>query len=179
MLFRSRRGLAVAVVDVPSDRQGLVGFRQTRDHVTDIKAVIAWLRQETKLPVWLVGTSRGTQSAAYIAIQLPPDAGGPDGVVLTSSMLLDKREWPVPNMSLDRISVPVLVVHHKQDGCRATLASDLSRLTNQLKHLKRTETLLFEGGKDEGDACEAFAHHGYNGIEADVVEKIAEWILKP
>lgn len=28
----------------------------------------------------------------------------------------------------------------------------------------------------EGDPCEAFAYHGYNGIERDVVAKIAEWM---
>jgi hypothetical protein len=31
-------------------------------------------------------------------------------------------------------------------------------------------------GLGEGDPCEAFAHHGYNGIERDVVARIAAWI---
>src|SRR5215472_10632894 len=50
-LVRSRRlfadqRLMVAVVDAPSDRQSLKGFRQTPMHVADLKAVIAWLRQK-------------------------------------------------------------------------------------------------------------------------------------
>src|SRR5262249_27812683 len=77
-LVRSRQlfedqGLLVAVVDAPSDRQSplyLSGFRGTSEHVMDIKAVIAWLRKQADVPVWLVGTSRGTQSAAYAAICL-------------------------------------------------------------------------------------------------------------
>ena len=101
------QGLAVAVIDAPSDRQMqpfLAGFRQTREHVEDVKQVIAWLRSELKLPVWLIGTSRGTQSAAYIGTQLTPAEGGPDGLVLTASILLDKRGRPVPGMALGQLS---------------------------------------------------------------------------
>src|ERR1700693_801575 len=68
-LVRSRQlfadqGLMVVVVDAPSDRQNppyLSGFRGTREHVTDLKAVIAWARKQAGVPVWLVGTSRGTE----------------------------------------------------------------------------------------------------------------------
>jgi dienelactone hydrolase len=41
------QGLAVVLVDAPSDRQGepfLGGFRQSPEHTADVKAVIAWLR---------------------------------------------------------------------------------------------------------------------------------------
>jgi hypothetical protein len=51
-------GFTVAVVDAPSDRQSLPylgGFRQKPEHASDIKAVIAWLREQSKVPVWLVG----------------------------------------------------------------------------------------------------------------------------
>lgn len=71
MLF-ARRGLIVATIDAPSDRQinpYLAGYRQRREHVEDIKAVIADIRQQANMPVWLIGTSRGTQSAAYIGLQ--------------------------------------------------------------------------------------------------------------
>jgi len=62
------QGLLVVVVDAPSDRQSapfLQGFRQKPEHAADVKAVIAWLRETAKVPVWLVGTSRGTQSVGY------------------------------------------------------------------------------------------------------------------
>jgi dienelactone hydrolase len=185
-LVRSRglfvaQGLAVAVIDAPSDRQNwpfLNDFRQTADHVADVKAAIAWLRQELKLPVWLVGTSRGTQSAAFIATQLAPSDGGPDGIVLTSTILVDRRTRAVPDMALERIKVPLLVVHHKQDSCRSCLYADLPKLTRKLNATSRTELLTFEGGDNTGDPCEAHAYHGYNGIEADVVGKLAAWIMR-
>jgi hypothetical protein len=183
-LVRSRRlfadqGLMVAVIDAPSDRQGdpfLSGFRQTREHVADVKAVIAWLRQKTAAPVWLVGTSRGTQSAAFVATQLSPSEGGPDGIVLTSSVLADPRGRAVPDMELGRLTIPTLVVHHRDDGCRLCLYRDVPSLMKKLK-TPRKELLSFDGGISRGDPCEAFAYHGYNGIEREVVGAIAAWIV--
>lgn len=183
-LVRSRdlfaaQGLNVAVIDAPSDRQQtpyLGGFRQTAEHATDVKAVIGWLKQELKIPVWLVGTSRGTQSVAYIATQLAPADGGPQGIVLTSTMLDDRRGRPVPNMPLERIKVPVLVAHHVKDGCRFCFYADLPKLTSKLHAAPKTELLSFDGGIDVGDPCEARAYHGFNGIEAEVIGKIAAWI---
>ncbi len=144
--------------------------------MADVKAAIAWLKSELKIPVWLVGTSRGTQSAAYIATQSAPADGGADGVVLTSSVLVDRRERAAPDMALGRINVPVLVTHHGQDGCRACLYTDLPRLTDKLKHLQKTAVMVFDGGDNVGAPCEARAYHGYNGIEAEVVAKISVWI---
>ncbi|PYN73910.1 MAG: alpha/beta hydrolase [Candidatus Rokuibacteriota bacterium] len=183
-LVRSRQlfaeqDLAVAIVDAPSDRQNdpyLSGFRQTREHVADIRAVIAWLKEQARVPVWLIGTSRGTQSAAYLATQLTgPD--GPDGIVLTSTILKDNRGRPVPEMELAKLKIPVLVVHHEQDGCRLCLFSDMPPLMQKLAPLPRKELVAFKGGESRGDPCEAFAHHGYSGLERQVVDRISGWIL--
>lgn len=173
------QGLAVAVLDVPSDRQRapfLDGFRQTAEHAADLKATIAWLRSQWGLPVWLVGTSRGTQSAAFVATELTrPD--GPDGIVLSSSILADDRSRAVPAMPLERIRVPVLVLHHEQDGCRLCAFSQVPALLDGLKSAPRKQLLAFKGGTSEGDPCHAMAHHGFNGIEADVVRQAAAWML--
>ena len=175
------RGIAVAVVDPPSDRARppyLGGFRQSAQHVADVRALIAWLRSEARVPVWLIGTSRGTQSAAYVATQLPTAAaGGADGVVLTSTILIgsNAQDRPVTEMDLGGIAVPVLVVHHRNDGCALCPFSDLPRLTRMLR-APRTETIIVSGGMTTGDPCQAFAYHGFNGIEDHVVGVIAAWI---
>jgi dienelactone hydrolase len=180
-MFASK-GLTVVVVDAPSDRQNppyLAGFRQKPEHVDDIKAVIAWLKQQADIPVWLVGTSRGTQSVAFIATQLAQADGGPDGIVLTSTMLTDARgARPVPEMPLGKIRVPTLVVHHKWDGCPHCKYDDLPNLMNKLTAAPRKELLTFEGGQSKGDPCEGMAYHGFNGIEQQVVSRIAEWITR-
>ena len=170
-------GLTVAVVDAPSDRQSepfLFGFRESAAHATDVQAVIAWLKAQSPAPVWLVGTSRGTQSAAAAAVALK--SGGPDGIVLTSTILTDRKGTPVPDMAVDQLKVPVLVVHHEQDACRACLFSDVPRLMRKLGPVARKELITFRGGENHGDACEALSYHGYNGLESDVVARIAGWI---
>ncbi len=175
----AERDLMVAVVDAPSDRQSppyLGGFRQTQHHVADIKAVIAWLRKPAPVPVWLVGTSRGTQSAAFVATRLTgPD--GPDGLVLTSTILKENRGRPVPDMELGTLKIPVLVVHHEQDGCSLCPYSEIPRLMDKLAPVPRKELLTFKGGANRGDPCEAFAYHGYNGLEREVVAQISGWII--
>jgi pimeloyl-ACP methyl ester carboxylesterase len=182
-LVRSRQlfvdqGLTVAVLDAPSDRQSppfLNGFRQTAEHASDIKTTIAWLREKTGLPVWLMGTSRGTQSAAFAALELAgPD--GPDGLVLSSSIVRDRRERAVTAMPLEQLHIPVLVVHHEQDACAFCRFSEASSMMEKLSKSPRKHLLAFRGGETRGDPCEAFAHHGFNGIEADVVVQTAAWI---
>ena len=88
-LVRSRfkfasEGFNVAVVDSPSDRTNLRGYRDTLFHALDIKGVIAYLREASDVPVWLIGTSRGTISAANAASRLKE--GGADGLVLSSTI---------------------------------------------------------------------------------------------
>ena len=182
-LIRSRElfaanGVQVAVIDKPSDRADLVNFRETAAHVADVKAVMAWMRNRTKLPLWLVGTSRGTQSAAYVAVQLKADAQAPDGLVLTSTMLSDQRDTPVPEMPLDTLTLPVLVVHHEQDGCKHCQFEHIPQLMGKLAASQRKQLLSFSGGQSEGNECGARAYHGYNGIERAVVDKIAAWMLE-
>jgi hypothetical protein len=183
-LVRTRRlyadqGLFVTLVDAPSDRQSppyLGGFRQRPGHLADIKAVIAWVREQAKVPVWLVGTSRGTQSAAYVATELNGPEG-PDGLVLTSTILTEDKGRPVPAMPLGKLHIPVLVVHHEQDGCMHCSFNDVPKLMGKLSGVPKKQLLSFKGGQNRGDPCEALAYHGFNGLEREVVGQIAAWIL--
>ena len=170
------QGLIAVVVDAPSDRRDLVGFRQSPEHSEDIKAVIAWLRQQAPVPVWLVGTSRGTQSAAAVALALR-GAEGPDGLVLSSTILKDDKGRAVPEMPLRRLRIPVLVVHHEKDGCRYCGFGEIDKLMAKLDRVPRRQLLTVEGGFSDGDPCEAMAYHGFNGLEAEVVQKIADFIV--
>jgi dienelactone hydrolase len=175
----ANNGLSVAVVDAPSDRQAtpfLGGFRQTPEHVVDINAVIAWLKQQANVPVWLVGTSMGTLSAAFIATQVGPGDGGPDGLVLTSTIVSLDGGRPVPAMPLQKIAIPVLVVHHEKDGCKLCAYGQIPGLMEKLSSTPKKELMTFKGGQNRGDPCEALAYHGFNGLDKDVVAKIAEWI---
>src|SRR5262249_27241512 len=88
-----------------------------------------------------------------------------------------QRKPPVPDMPLANVRIPVLVVHHEQDGCKYCLFKDIPSLMDKLGNAPRKQLLAFKGGDNRGDACEAFAYHGFNGLEQEVVEQIATWIL--
>jgi len=172
------QGMLVAVIDSPSDHPGgLDGFRTSTAHADDVRAVIAALRQEANVPVWLIGTSMGTVSAANSAARLT--AGGPDGIVLTSTVTRVGRERieTVGDVHLAEIRVPTLIVHHKNDACKATPYADSPSLLRDLKQAPKRELLAFDGGDSpRSGPCEAFAAHGYIGLDAEVVTAIVGWI---
>lgn len=182
-LVRSRelfvaQGFAVAVIDAPSDESSGMGddFRVSNAHRLDIGFVIAWLRQRTAAPVWLVGTSMGTLSAAYGATL---QRGGPDGVVLTSSVTETSRR--VRNTVYDArpidVRIPTLIVHNREDGCVVCPFSGVPDLLRRFKNAPRKQLITFRGGDPPiTDACEALSRHGYLGLESQVVAAIAEWI---
>jgi pimeloyl-ACP methyl ester carboxylesterase len=183
-LVRSRalfaqQGLAAVVLDAPSDHSGgmPVSFRESAEHVADLAAAIAWARAKWGKPVWLVGTSRGTQSAAHVAVALANDTRGPDGIVMTSSILArSKRDGgtPVQEQALDKLKIPVLVIHHENDPCPICAPS----LLRELKLPPSGKLVMESGGTSTGEPCEPFSHHGYNGIEGRVVADIAAWVMQ-
>jgi hypothetical protein len=183
-LVRSRdlfvaRGFIVAVIDAPSDQPGgMSEFRVGADHRGDIAAVIAYLRQVAPIPVWLVGTSRGTLSAANGATLA---AGGPDGLVLTSSVTRrSKRETStVYDAEPSDVKVPTLLVHNRDDACGVCPFSDIPDLLSRFKNAPRKELIAFAGGDPSiSQACEALSRHGYLGIEDKVVTAIADWVTQ-
>jgi pimeloyl-ACP methyl ester carboxylesterase len=174
----AREGFLVAILDQPSDRRnGLWNFRTTSEHAGDVKQAIAAVRELARAPVWLVGTSMGTLSAANGAVRLTE--GGPDGIVLTSSVTeTSKMSYEaVRHARLGDIRVPTLVVHHKDDTCRSSPYAGAEDIMKALKRAPVKELMVFEGGSPAiSPPCEAKAPHGFLGIEAKVVSAIGAWI---
>jgi hypothetical protein len=176
-----RNGFSVVIVDAPSDRKSrgmLYGFRASKSHAEDIASVILFLKMKADIPVWLVGTSRGTNSAANGAIRI--GRNGVSGLVLTSSMTrTNKNGVQVFEMPLNDISIPTLVIHHKYDGCRFTPYRDTSRIIKKLHNTSIAELISFEGGiQPISQPCDALSQHGYYGIESKVVNTISSWIKR-
>ena len=187
-LVRSRdkfaaHDFAVAVIDAPSDHpHGMErGFRMSSAHASDIIAVADYLKREIGAPVWLVGTSRGTLSAAAGAIA----ASNVDGLVLTSTVtrsrprgkMAQHRQDSVTDMSLSRIVVPTLIMSHRHDGCDVTPAADAPLLKQRLTKARRVELVLLDGGAPpQSEPCEARSQHDFLGIEDQAVNAIAAFI---
>lgn len=177
------RGLGVVLVDAPSDHQGengLTGARLASAHAAEIGMAVATIRQRFGKPVWLIGTSNGTVSVAGAAAQLQ-GAQAPDGVVFTSSITQPtRRNASVFGASLANYAGAALVVAHEGDECRATPAADAPRLLAALAGARPKKLLTFAGGSPpRSEPCEAFAQHGFLGIEAKVMNAIADFILRP
>jgi pimeloyl-ACP methyl ester carboxylesterase len=186
-LVRSRnlfvdRGFVVALMDAPLNRKherGMsYGFRASPEHAQDIRKIISYLRKQFPGPVWLVGTSRGSASAANAAIRITQD--GPDGLVLTSSITRRNEKGDnLLDMALEDIRVPTLVVHHKEDGCRVTPHRAVRDIMKRLTNSSEAEQISFTGGKAPvSRPCGARSRHGFYGIEEEVVENISKWIKR-
>jgi pimeloyl-ACP methyl ester carboxylesterase len=168
------QAVAAAVMDAPSDQS--VGmddpFRLGEAHAQDIEKVVADLKKRFPgLPVFLVGTSRGTISAAAAGRRLGMQV---DGVVLTSTLFLaNKRQQGLSGFDYSTIPSPLLFVHHVDDGCTTTPYSSAKRLSD------RFPLVSVSGGlPPQSDPCEAMSAHGYLGKEPETVEAIAKWMLK-
>ena len=173
-------GFLVAVVDRPSDWDGTDAerFRTTPAHVEDAAAIAAAMLKEAAVPVWFIGTSRGTISVANIASRLGGDKIS--GLVLTSSVTNPgkKGQSSVPDVDVSGIKVPVLILGHGDDDCYVTPWPEQEALAKLFKGSPSVETIRIDGG-DQGnlqDTCGPFSHHGYMGQEKAVVGRIATWI---
>ena len=147
-------------------------------HAVDNLAVFNAIQAKSPLPLWVVGTSMGTISAASAAIR--DTRGQIAGVVLTSSITAYKMAGAVPRQDLGKIRVPTLVVHHARDGCRICTPYEAKAIPAALKNAPVKALLMVqEGAGESGDPCEALHFHGYIGAEASVVDQIAHWIQNP
>ena len=143
------RGLAVLVVDANTPLEGAVQYMAA-----------------IKRPVTVIATSRGTIRAAQGI------AGGarPDALVLTSGFLSAESGSGQNVMSIlgSPASLPrTLVIHHSQDSCRATLPAGVEPFVKW--SAGRARVTWVSGGVSEGDPCEARGHHGFNGIDGQIV----------
>jgi pimeloyl-ACP methyl ester carboxylesterase len=78
---------------------------------------------------------------------------------------------------LGHIRVPVLVVHHKDDACRATAYPGAVYLTRVLSGSREKELIAIDGGSTpHADPCEPYHYHGFVGREREVVKIISDWI---
>jgi hypothetical protein len=143
------------------------------DYGVDLSRAVAYMAA-IKRPVTLAGTSRGTQRAAHGLA-----AGArPDRLVLTSGFLSDPSgdsDNVVNTLGSPSLLPPTLVVHHRQDGCRKTLPDGVAPFIAWAQGKARVVWL--DGGEDEGDPCEAMAHHGFNGLDGKVVSVVTAFAL--
>jgi pimeloyl-ACP methyl ester carboxylesterase len=176
-------GYVVAVVDAATDFNASgIGLRNRRfgpAHMSDLGVLMADLRDKyPTLPIWAVGHSRGTLSAALLATSVEQPA---DGLVLMSSLTGDPAtpSEDLSRVDLESVSVPALIVSHLGDSCAFTNPEDSRDLRKRFSGSERAKFRAFEGGSAPlTDPCDPLAPHGFFGIDQKVVDAVTRWIRR-
>jgi hypothetical protein len=138
----------------------------TTENPERVQAVLDDLaRRFPAASVYLMGTSNGTTATMALSGYLSQRIAG---VIHTASMSelygFDSRKYRNRH----------LIVHHRNDTCRFT-----PFFAAEAAHRRfGTDLIAMQGGISVGDACEAFSHHGFNGIERETAEAIKNWVKR-
>lgn len=169
-----QNGLAVFTVAPPSDHPtGMsTGFRESSEHAEDITALAHYIAGQGYERIFLVGNSRGTLSAAFLGVRLKDSRV--KGVILTSSLEYDNfLRW----LPLDKLRLPVLMVHHRDDACRVSSFEEARITQANLSVTTPVDFTEVSGGAYPRSApCENLSAHGFFGSEEKVVKVIADWV---
>ncbi len=174
-------GLGVVLVDAPSDKrdEGMKPwFRRAPEHLQDVGAVVAAMRQRFGKPVWLFGHSNGGITA-YAAGALQ-GAQRPDGLILSSATVIRIRNQPESPLAPNPYTGSVLVMAHKQDACKYSPYADAVALADAFPQAQPKSLLSFDGPApaNSKDPCAAVSTHSFYGQEAEVMQAIAQFVLK-
>jgi hypothetical protein len=147
------QGIAVLVVDAD----------------VDLAHAVQFMRQ-IKEPVTVIATSRGTLRAAEGISR----GAKPNALVLTSGFLT-KESGSVPNVAsilgTPDMLPPTLVIHHRNDECKFTEPAGVGPFIQW--SAGRARAVWLSGGVSLGNPCQALAHHGFNGLDDEVVRLAA------
>jgi len=162
------------------DIQGLVGSQLVRtrhayaaqelavlviDADTDLNGAVQYMAA-IKRPVTVIASSLGTIRAARGIAR----GARPDALVLTSGFLSSDSgsgNNVISILNSPTVLPPTLVIHHRQDGCRATLPAGVEPFIKW--SAGRARVSWVSGGEEVGDPCQAMAHHGFNGLDSQIV----------
>lgn len=176
-------GLVAAVIAPPSDKEGgmKVAFRSSDEHLTDIRMVIDYLRQKYGQKIYLHGHCLGGHSPASITTKLKNE--GIAGLILSSPRSVSVRKQPTALTDYQRgvVSVPVLLIQHKQDSCPGTSHVNLGLVQSHYEQSSnKVDTILVSGGdiqmRRSWFPCKNGAH-AFRGLEEEVTGAISNWIL--
>jgi hypothetical protein len=177
--FFFRENFNVLIVFRATDMNKLeYEYRVSKEHMDELKYVLNYAKEKFKKPIWLVGTSRGTVSGTAASIALK-EQKLISGLVLTSSVT-NRVTGAIATQKLSEITIPVLVVHHKMDGCKICDPSEAREINNYLTSTPVKKFIMVEGGSNPtGDYCQALHWHGFINYEQETTKMITDWIKKP
>lgn len=159
----------VVLFDSPDrlvNARGYPTSRATDDHLSRIHGVVAFYREKTRKPIWLMGHSNGAISVTeYIRYERKRGQDNPvAGLILSSPRNLTYFD----STPLD---FPILFMSHRRDSCAA--ADPNAALANfkraQGLNKARTSFVFIESGRPEEKQPCYSGYHMYNGATQEVV----------
>lgn len=155
------------------DPYSIWSTRRENRHIESIKHTVEYYRKKFGKSVFLIGHSNGTLRLAELLNQSPENQKLISGLIFSGS----RNETEVKQ----KISVPVLVLHHKSDSNRWTTPSLAECLFKSLKQNNSSSTVQswVEGGRDipNGDPTHT-GRHMYNEATAETAGLIKNFIEK-
>ena len=163
------------ILDSPNElspRQPYPTARGTTDHIVRIESAIRFYKEKTGLPIWLMGQSNGGISLTeYVKFaQKNKKMDLISGLILSGARSESNFNPP--------INMPVLFIHHKEDGCsKITPSSAMSNFQVMKKiNLSTTEIIWITSGEEEAtNPCHS-GHHMFFGVAEEYSRAIDEFI---
>ena len=164
LYFKLAANFLIRSRDLFADEVTVVASTDATRDPDRMQSIIKDLKKRyPKIEIYLVGTSRGT----YATMQLGDKLDGQVAGFIHTSSMNEIRDYDTR-----RFVSRHLIVHHQQDACALTTYE--SALANHQSF--GTSFIPIEGGASYGDVCQAYGFHGYNNIEASVVNQIKAWV---
>ncbi|WP_353432070.1 hypothetical protein [Polynucleobacter sp. MWH-UH23A] len=164
-------GIDSVLVDTPYDLgAGMRNSRSIRDHQQRILNVVNYYRAKFNLPVWIFGHSMGTVSVTEFV------NGGIEKEKLIAGVIV-AGTYRSATVDSD-VRVPVLAIHHVDDGCATTPLVSSERIIDGRPKQSIAQLIQIDGGISEGDVFGSRAYHGFNQKEPEFIKAAAQFILK-
>jgi hypothetical protein len=181
-LIRSRRHLvdtdiATFIIDCKPTTTGICSseYQSSIERHQDVSKLILEVKKNypSIKEVWLIGTSMGTVSSAFMPTY---DANFYSGAIHTASITEPFKRGSygeLGNFNYKKITIPQFFIHHKDDPCDKTTYSGAEKIS---KEFNLPLITVLGGSNFTGPACEAGNQHGFKGIEKNVMNAIQEII---
>jgi len=164
-------GIDAVLVDTPYDLGGgMRNSRSIRDHQQRILNVVTYYKEKLNVPVWIFGHSMGTVSVTEFV------NGGKEKEKLIAGVIV-AGTYRSATVDSD-VSIPVLAIHHVDDGCAFTPFVASERIISSRPNKTISQFVQLDGGISEGDVCASKAYHGFNQREPEFIKAAAQFILK-
>lgn len=166
-------GFVTVIMDTPTDTpNGLPdAYRTSDEQMKDMLAIF----DETKVKrIFIISFSRSGLSLTSLLSKITDKRLR--GAVIIST--IQCKNYCCEN-DLSKITVPMLFIHHKADGCNLNSWEGAQEIYSEInKHNKNLQFItITEGKSPEGaDPCQTNSVHGFYGFEDGVTKQIINWV---